>query len=100
MKLKLNTKIFRPRLTLWVSSIATLFLFLSGIEALINNSANNTAIIYFLAALVFGFISALAILTYKDKYLLLDKNRWNNKGAWKNEGFKAKLKVIGDWIID
>jgi hypothetical protein len=100
VKLRLNTRYFRPRSTMWVSCIMVLVFLFKGIETFFDNSLNNVTLISFSGVLLFGFISVLGILTYKDKCLLKDTNRWNNKGAWKNEGVKSKLKVISDWIVN
>ncbi|MBA3705820.1 MAG: hypothetical protein H0W84_07945 [Bacteroidetes bacterium] len=83
-----------------MSCVLAMFSFFMGIKTFQENSMNDITLMFFAGVLIFGFTSVLGILTYKDKCLLIDTNRWNNRGAWKNEGLKSKLKVISDWITE
>lgn len=70
---------------------------LIGVKTFQNTSLKIT-ILCFSFAVILGIIAVISILTYKEKFLQLDINKWKNKGAWKDKGINAKLEVIGDWI--
>ena len=109
MKLRLSTKYIRIRVAIWVSVIVALVFLCAGIkvisESLIHSRGKfevKTLItiliedktLYLVGlGLIFGLIAFAGIQTYRENHLEFDKKRWGQKG------FKAKLEVLGDWII-
>lgn len=95
--IRLNTNIFRPRLTMWSSSLFAIIFLTIGIKTWQDFSLVVT-ILCFSFGILLGLLSVLSIKTYKEKFLRIDINRWKNRGVWKDKGIKSKLEVIGDWI--
>jgi len=103
--MKLNTKLFRPRVSIWAGfggailfSVLTLKL-LQGELIDGSKSTNYKAIILvslLSIAIVIGFsiVGVVALKTYKNQYMSFDKARLKRKG------FRPKLDVLGDWITN
>ena len=101
--MKLNTKLFRPRVSIWAGFGGAVVFSGLAIRLLIGKltgeirSTDYTAVILIsllCPAFVVGFtnVGVAALRNYRNQYMSFDKARLKRKG------FRPKLDVIGDWF--
>jgi hypothetical protein len=104
VKFRLNTKYFRPRVSIWVglAGAATFsflaYTFITGAQkhpASINQwSLIALALLFIIGFVGFSYVALAGIKTYREQYMAYDKARLKRKGIL------PKLSVIGDWLTN
>jgi len=102
MKLRLDTKYFRPRVAIWAGFAGVVvFAFLTysflKSELAKPGTSNNTNVILILLLLIiatlgFFVVGMAGLKTYREYLMAFDRARLKRKGCW------HKLSVLGDWL--
>ena len=99
----MNTKLFRPRVSIWagfggaaVFSVLNIRLLLGELTE--GNKSTNFTTIILISLLCFAFVvcftvvGVVALRTYRNQYMSFDKAKLKRKGI------KPKLDLLGDWL--